>query len=347
MTLMLAAEDSSAPKVPMPRVGNRTRLALSLCVAAATCGLALVFRLVFKQQSSDFDQIVIGARRALAGLSPYSLVALPGLEWPIYYPMPAIVLGLPLAALSIAWAHAVFSGIGAGLFTWAASADGDAKLFGLFTWPFVLTVSLGQWAPLLMASAFLPGLGWLAIAKPNIGAAIAGGYGLGWTRGRTLWLNAAMAGVLMIASFALRPTWLGEWLSVIRQPTPHIITPLTVFGGPLLLLGLVRWREPDARFLAALACVPQTFSSYDAFLLFLVVRTRREALVLVAATTAMTAVVGVIGPAPTYAETVHRFASFRIAIVYLPALAIVLSRPTRHGPLRVGGTRIMWRRSGH
>jgi hypothetical protein len=305
----------------------RTRLGVAFVVAAASFGLALTFRLVFKQQSSDFDQIVIGARRILVGQSPYTQTALPGLEWPIYYPLPAIILGFPFAWLSLAWAHAVFAGIGGGVFAWAASADGDAKLFSVFTWPYVLTVSLGQWGPLLMASALLPGLGWLVIVKPNIGTAVAAGYGVKWIRGRALWINALSASALLTGSFALRRTWFTEWLAVLRGPTSHMITPVAVFGGPLLLLAMVRWRRPEARFLAVLACVPQTFSSYDSLLLFLTVHTRRQALVLVAATTAVTAIIGLVGPAPTYAETVRRFASLRISLVYLPALAMIIAEP--------------------
>ena len=89
--------------------------------------------------------------------------------------------------------------------------------------------------------------------------------------------------------------------------------------------------------LAAIAFVPQTFSSYDSLLVFLVPRTRRQSLVLVAATTIVTAIVGYVGPAATYAETVRRFAPWRIALVYLPALAIILLRG--HGRLAENPTR--------
>ena len=289
--------------------------------------LALFFRFGLGQTSSDFDQIVIGARRALSGLTPYTPVPLPGLEWPIYYPMPALLLGLPFVALPLAWGQAIFCGISAGCFAWALSADGDAKLFALASWPYVLSVSLGQWGPLLMATAGLPMLAWLVLAKPNIGLALAVAYGSSWVRGRALWVNLAMAAMLVTGSFVLRPAWVGEWRSTVAAPTPHILVPLTVLGGPLLLLALLRWRRPEARLLASLACVPQTFSSYDALLLFLVPKTRREGLLLVAATTVVTAIIGVVGPAPSYAGTVHKFAALRIALVYLPALAMVLVRP--------------------
>ena len=312
---------------PASRPHRRTRLIASLAVGLGSFGLALIFRLVLKQQSSDFDQIVIGARRTLAGLTPYTASPLPGLDWPIYYPMPALVLGLPFAAMSLATAHAVFSGISGGLFTWALSRDGDAKLFSLGTWPYILTVSLGQWGPLLMATSGIPMIAWLVIAKPNLGLALAAAYGTRWIRARSLLVNAGAIGALLVISWFLRPHWFAEWRALIRTPTPHIIVPLTAIGGPLLLLTLVRWRRPEARLIAALACVPQTFSSYDSLLVFLVPETRREALLLVAGTMCATLAIALLGTAPTYAETVRRFAPVRIALVYLPAVAIILRRP--------------------
>jgi len=305
----------------------RRRAVAALAVGIGSFGLALGFRLVFHQQSSDFDQIVLGARRALSGVTPYTLTPLPGLQWPIYYPLPALLLGAPFLMLPMAWAHATFCGISGACFGWAMSADGDAKLFALATWPYVLSVSLGQWGPLLMSTTAMPALGWLAFVKPNLGLALGIGYGDRWLRRPAFWSNVAVVSLLLVASFVLRPQWVREWIGVLSTPTPHLIMPIRATGGFLMLLALFRWREPAARTLAALAFVPQTFSSYDSLLVFLVPKTRREALVLVAATTAVTAIVGYVGPAASYAETVRRFAAWRICLVYLPAIAIVLIRP--------------------
>jgi len=305
---------------------DRRRAAVAAAVGLASFGLAVCFRIVLRQQSSDFDQIVLGARRVLSGLTPYTTAPLPGLSWPIYYPMPALVLGVPFAGWSLPWAHATFCGVSGACFGWAMSADGDAKLFALGTWPYVLSISLGQWGPLLMAATTIPMLGWITIAKPNLGLALATGYGPRWLRRPAVWVNTFMVAALVVVSFLLRPSWLGEWLGVLSTPTPHLIMPIRIAGGFLLLLALIRWREPEARTLAALAFVPQTFSSYDSLLVFLVPRTRRQSLVLVAATTIVTAIVGYVGPAGTYAETVQRFAPWRIAFVYLPAVAIILLR---------------------
>jgi hypothetical protein len=307
-------------------MSTRSRVVAATLVGLGSFALALCFRLILHQQSSDFDQIVVGAQRILAGQTPYTTTPLPGLPWPIYYPLPALVLGLPLVAWPLPMAHATFCGISGACFGWAMSANGDAKLFALATWPYVLSVSLGQWGPLLMATSTIPALGWLGIVKPNLGLALGVGYGERWIHRPAVWINFGLTAALIVLSFAFRPRWVSEWISVLSMPTPHLIMPIRVMGGFLLLLALVRWKEPAARTLAALAFVPQTFSSYDSLLVFLVPKTRREALVLVAATTLVTAIVGYIGTAPTYAETVRRFAPWRIALVYLPAVLIIIVR---------------------
>jgi hypothetical protein len=320
-------------------MSKRHRVAAATLVGLGSFALALCFRLVLHQQSSDFDQIVVGAQRILVGQTPYTTTPLPGLQWPIYYPLPALVLGLPLVALPLPLAHVAFCGISGACFGWAMSANGDAKLFALATWPYVLSISLGQWGPLLMATSTIPALGWLAIVKPNLGLALGAGYGHRWIRRPAVFINLGMAGLLIVLSFALRPRWVVEWIGVLSTPTPHLIMPIRVMGGFLLLLALVRWKEPAARTLAALAFVPQTFSSYDSLLVFLVPKTRRESLVLVAGTTLVTAIVAYIGTAPTYAETVQRFAPWRIALVYLPAVLIAILRGNAPTLASAGRTR--------
>ena len=327
---MIRGSDRDATRADRPfagRVNWRARLTAALLSGLASFVLVLVFRQVAGQKTSDFDQLVVGMRQVLNGSTPYTLTPLPGLEWPVYYPLPALLVALPLVGLPLELGQAVFCGISGALCGWALSKDGGAKLFAFATWSYVLTVSLGQWGLWLLATASLPALGWIAIAKPNIGLALAAGYAPLWIRGRAKIVNAAAIGLLLVGSMALRPTWIGEWRAVLETPTPQLVTPIRILGGQLLLLGFLRWRLPEGRFLATLACVPQTLSSYDSLLLFLVVRTRKEALLLVACSLIVTLYVARVGPAPTYAETVHRFAPARILLLYLPALALVLRRP--------------------
>ena len=145
----------------------RRRAMAAIAVAAASFGLALCFRLGFHQQWSDFDQ-----NRPRRSERSRARLRTPGRRCRGYNDRSAIGY-LPFAwnALRHA-AHGVDTRdvcwISGGCFGLAMSADGDAKLFALATWPYVLSASLGQWGPLLMATTAMHMLGWLAIVKsPN------------------------------------------------------------------------------------------------------------------------------------------------------------------------------------
>ena len=311
----------------MPQMPTHRRLLVAAIVGTTSFFVVLLLRLHFHQSSSDFDQLVVGARRLLAGYTPYTANPLPALGWPIYYPAPALVLGIPFVGLPLPWAHAVFCGISWAVFAWAATEHGDAQLFSLATRSALLAVSLGQWTPLLMASAEIPVLGWIAIVKPNIGLALAVAYGSTWLRGRARMVNLGVGCTLVVLSFLLRPTWMPEWSWILSRPKPHIVIPLTVIGGPVLLLALLRWRRREARLLAALSSVPQTFSSYDSLLVFLVARTRREGIILAIGMLALT-IYGQLAPPPaSLAASVQQFGPARVALVFFPALVMVLRRP--------------------
>jgi hypothetical protein len=129
----------------------------------------------------------------------------------------------------------------------------------------------GQWSTLMMVAALVPGLSWVAVAKPTVGLAA---FAARPNR------YAVVGGIALLAmSFAVLPTWLGDWLTVLRNEPSHRYMPLLMLrGGPIMLLALLRWRTPEGRFLAVIACVPQVLTFYSAFPLMLAARTRLEAL---------------------------------------------------------------------
>jgi hypothetical protein len=100
-------------------------------------------------------------------------------------------------------------------------------------------------------------------------------------------------------------------------------------GGPLLLATLVRWRRPEARLIAALACTPLTPTFYDPVLLFLVTRTFREALVLTVCTFALFFIVAFAGPIRTATQWERLVATASIWVIYLPCVIMVLRRPNQ------------------
>ena len=262
----------------------------------------------------------------------------------MYYPLPALLIVSPLALLPVVLARIVFIAISAGLFTFAITRDGYGRLPVLLSISFVTAVEFVQWPMLLGAAMLIPGLGWVAVAKPNLGIAMAA-YA---STGRSLVIMLVSAVLLTAVSLVVMPNWPAEWLRHIRAAA-HFVAPVARPFGFLLLAVLLRWRRPEARLLAALACVPHTPSFYDHVLVFLVPQTSREALSLTVLTFAVYFAVAFAPPFHSYQEWGDFVGTATVLLIYLPAVVMVLRRPnegTSHYLARLAG-RIPtpWKRS--
>jgi hypothetical protein len=279
---------------------------------------------------SDFDQVWAAVRALFDGKDPYRVVGPRGAflwKWPLYYPLPALLIAAPVGLLPLVAARVVFASLSAGVFVYALTRDGFGRLPTLLSISFVTAIELVQWSPLLAAATILPALGWIAVAKPNLGVAMAAHA----SSRRALIVMAAGSALLLAASFALRPGWVQEWWANVRS-APHFVAPVMRPAGVLLLCVLARWRRPEARLLAALACVPQTPTFYDHVLVFLVPRTTRESLVLVVLTFVVYFAVGFAAPFDTFQQWGDFVAKATITFVYAPAVLMVLRRPNE-GPV--------------
>jgi hypothetical protein len=101
-----------------------------------------------------------------------------------------------------------------------------------------------------------------------------------------------------------------------------------------MLLGLLRWKRPEARLLVAMSCVPQTAYLYEALPLFLIPRRYEEGFVLSLASYAVLLAVKVYEPAWAGLDPVAQYMAERqtmgqwmVWVLYLPCLAMVLRRP--------------------
>ena len=81
---------------------------------------------------------------------------------------------------------------------------------------------------------------------------------------------------MVVVSLAIWPTWPVSWFATLSA-VPHVTPPVLLPWGWLLLAALVFWKNPPARFLVLMACLPQSPLFYEAVVLFLVVRTWGEA----------------------------------------------------------------------
>lgn len=300
---------------------SRARLLAALGIGIVAGAWTFWLRASGHYTFSDFDQLWLGARAITAGADPYIVVPR-DTRWPLYYPMPAILIALPFTLLPMALASAVWTALGFALLAFALSARGFWPLVLLATPPAISAANLAQWTPILTAAVLLPWLAWLGVGKPTTGAALLGG----WATPQRMALNAIPALVLVVLSFALRPAWFGEWLTAVRS-AQHFVPLILRPGGFVMLAALVRWRWPEARMLLLLACVPMTMAAYDAVPLFLIPRTRRE----IIAVAVLACVAGVLADRIPEGQTFVAWANQGSTILFLwcffPALAIVLRRP--------------------
>jgi len=315
------------------RVSRRPRIVL-----AALCGL-LAGMVTFQKNvreptPRDFEQIWFAARAILAGNNPYRQVG-PGLavDWPfpLLYPLPAGVIGIPFAPLSIHAATVLFSVIGGALLAWALMEHGYGTLFGFFSMPVRAAFESVQWSPVLASAMVIAPLSLVLVAKPTVGGAIFFARPSRWA-----FAGAALFGGI---AFALQPGWVSDWLDAIARneaiwaPTTPYRAPITFVGGPLVLLCLLRWRRPEARLVAAMVCVPQTLVLYEAVPLMLVPRTFWQSVALVAASYVGHAWVRIHLP-PGYHERLSYELVGRAMVwsLYLPCTLLVLRR-RNEGPL--------------
>ncbi len=277
--------------------------------------------------TSDFDQLWAAARAWLDGRNPYAEIG-PGAafawKWPLYYPLPALIVAAPLAPLPVVWARMLFAGLSAGIFTFAISRHGWSRWPILLSITFFVSIDLVQWSLLLTASFFLPAIGIIAACKPNFGLPVI----LGRSRSRDAVRVLVGIALLLGVSILLRPSWIGEWMANVRS-APHFQAPIMRPFGWLLLAAIAKYRRPEARWLLALALIPQAPSFYDQLLLVAVTATWLETALLAAGTWALFFFVGAAGPQPDYAAWGTLVANATVWSCYLPCLVIVLRRPNQ------------------
>jgi hypothetical protein len=305
-------------------VHDRTRRVLLSTVAALAAGaIAVRFHTADPLASSDFAQVWAAARGWRHGLDPYAIVG-PGLSFPwrfpLVYPLTAVIAAWPMSFLPLTVADPLFVALGVGALTWALTGPfaSPACLWVFASVSLLYVIQASQWSALLTAAALIPALSPLLICKPTLGLAL----WIAYPRARSAMMCAALGTV----SVLLRPTWIVSWLQQLKA-VPHVAPLISyTFVGPLVLLALTRWRRPEARLLVALACIPLTPALYEAVPLFLLVRSRREGIVL-AILTAIAWIGWAFIPAATYEAGLAWSGKLMIWCLYLPCTAVLLSRP--------------------
>ena len=314
------------------RSTGRTRAVVAIAFAIVTAAYATARTLHEPNWPTDFDQLWHAARALLAGHDPYTAVG-PGRpfrwDWPLYYPLPAVLFATPFTVLPILVARIVFSAVAAAALGWALGPRVRTHWPLLLSAAYILSTSRAQWAAFLLAAAWVPALGFVIAAKPNVGLPVLAAR----TNAKHLAISLGGCAALLLLCFIAQPDWYASWRESIRT-APHIQSAATMLPfGPLLLLAVFRWRRADARLLLGLAVLPHTPSLYDLLVLFYACRSLRETMMLALLTQALYWGIVLFGSYNTfdaYAEGVGRAA---ILVVYLPVLAAVLFRANRPNDL--------------
>jgi hypothetical protein len=300
-----------------PAPSQRARAGLAIG-AALLCGAltALTFHLI-PDRSNDIEILWRASADLRRGLDPYPLARTHSI-WPLYYPLPAVLLAFPFSWFSFPVASTLWVGLIAGTFTYAMAGRGWWALLALGSGGVFHALGNGQLTPLLVAAALIPVLGGLLVVKPNSGLALFAMY-----PSRRAVVGAV---AVLLASLALLPRWPLEWLQVIRD-SPHIASPLARPYGWLLLLAALRWRDPRARLLLALALIPQNLLPHETVALALIPQDGRQMAIYAGGTWLAVFQVLAFPPltrASDLVTTINATWPVMLLAVYLPMLWLVL-----------------------
>jgi hypothetical protein len=139
----------------------------------------------------------------------------------------------PFVAFSVDQVAVGMVAVTTALFVYGAARSGQPlRLWALASWPFWYNVILAQWGILFLAMLLLPGLVWLAPVKPQLGLSV--------FMSRFQWRQALWAGMFLLVSLLIYPSWPLHWLGQVGGYDGFV--PLTYL--PLLLLTLLLvWRR--------------------------------------------------------------------------------------------------------
>lgn len=234
------------------------------------------------------------------------------------YPFTTLVVLWPLKLVPLGLAPALFFGVATAALAFAIARAGKPWHFLMFASPSYLSaLESVQWAPIFVAALFVPAFLPIAVVKPHLGVVLA-------VAGKWSWRTLLAALLLVVASFAIYPGWLLDWLERGNLGTFTGRSPITVLPGFLLFAVVMALPSARARLLAAMSVVLQRYF-YDQLPLFALPASWRQMFALVATSWAAVAVAFFAGWLRIGSGVQDaRVWSAVIAGFFLPVLAMLL-----------------------
>jgi hypothetical protein len=200
----------------------------------------------------------------------------------------------------------------------------------LLSQAFINAAMAAQWSPLMTAALCIPTFAFAWVFKPQIGLAL---LLANWKR-QWWFVAGTVAAALLAVSLVMDPGWIPRWVTATRQTIGNTqVAAVQAFGGPLLLLALLKWRRWDARLLLMLSLVPQTPVLYTVLPLGLLARSRAQALLFCLATYLADFAQVYFVPRAAPGTHMQVAASCLNVFLYLPCLVTVLRRPNANPDL--------------
>ncbi len=257
----------------------------------------------FHQGAGDFGWSIHVAQRFLARENPYDTRY-------EQYPFTAALFAMPFVRARPEVAAGVFSAVSSFLLAFGLTREGYERLLVFLAYPYWVGLLSVQWSTVIMAAAFFPLALPVTMAKPQVGLPIF----------LTRLTRRGVIGSFLVAllSVVLFPQWPWLWFGQARY-YQHFFAIL-ILPGPLILLALLRYRDRDAWLLVLTSLMPQRWF-FDAFILWLIPKSRR-AILLTVALSWCSGLWRYYHP-PSSFDQVGRWI---VLSIYLPMLAIVLFR---------------------
>lgn len=313
--------------------GSNTPTKLQRAAFAFSVGALGVLILLQKfarlpNSATDFDLVWFGARLLRDGNDPYLLVGPHNFfywDFPFLYPLPSLLVALPFSFLGVRTAALAFVFAGSSLLGYGATKDGWHLLPMFASSAFIDCALTAQWSPLLVAGFFIPWIGALCFAKPQLGLAVVSG-----SQSRAALFAAAVGTLaLLTISFAILPNWFSEWAKVLGT-ADHMKAALFQPLGFLIPVVLVRWRRAESWAVIVVAILPQTLMWYSVLILLALPKTYREACVLSLLSSGGYFLVHLIAEnRPPVQPTGDILWAVVVCTTFLPTVAAILRRPNR------------------